>query len=559
MPDYKQILQKVLEIFNKLDTTKKIILGATALTLVVALGIVYKVSSTESSEVLFKNLESKDFAKISAKLDEMGISYKTSGTETIFVKPEDRDKVVVSLAQDNLIPQGIHGWELFDEEKWTEGKVEKDIKKQRAIMGTLSKMLMSIKSIEKAQVNIAFPEEGYFEDNSDKTTAAVLLEYAPGVEQLKRKEVEGIVTLVSRAVPGLKKEDVSVAGPDGQLLNAFPSDAEKEQSELNIVERKLKIQETQRLKMLRDIQHSLDRQFPGRADIVRLDLQLRWDKETIDKTEVSPVVVTPDNPATPYSERQTVPSLTVSESDEKENFNGEGWTPEGPAGAESNIPPGYMDKDNIHSTYHREKHVKNNEFNKSYHTIEKQPWEKAKVTLAVILDGKWEKKGVRKDGTGYVREYHAVSDEDIAKVTDVLKKAIEYNVARGDQISVKAIQKDRTKEHEEEDDVLQKKRTFRRMLMGSLIGLIIVISTILMVQIFRREMEKRRRRKEEELAAQQQMMREAALRAIEDEGVEVELSLEERARREMIENAISLAKDRPEEVAQLIRTWLAEE
>ena len=80
-----------------------------------------------------------------------------------------------------------------------------------------------------------------------------------------------------------------------------------------------------------------------------------------------------------------------------------------------------------------------------------------------------------------------------------------------------------------------------------------------MYRFCRREIEKGRRVREEELAAQQQMMSEAALRAIEDEGVEVELSLEERARREMIENAISLAKDRPEEVAQLIRTWLAEE
>ena len=51
---------------------------------------------------------------------------------------------------------------------------------------------------------------------------------------------------------------------------------------------------------------------PDRADIVRLDLQLRWDKETIDKTVVEPVVMVPDNPATPYSELVTKDALTVS-------------------------------------------------------------------------------------------------------------------------------------------------------------------------------------------------------------------------------------------------------
>ena len=55
------------------------------------------------------------------------------------------------------------------------------------------------------------------------------------------------------------------------------------------------------------------------------------------------------------------------------------------------------------------------------------------------------------------------------------------------------------------------------------------------------------------------MMREAALRAIEEEGVEVEASLEERARQEMLANAINLVKDKPEDVTRLLRTWLSEE
>ncbi|MDH4263078.1 MAG: flagellar basal-body MS-ring/collar protein FliF [Spirochaetia bacterium] len=560
MPDFKQIFQKILEIVNKLDTTKKIIVGAVALTMAASVVIVVSVSSVDSREVLFKNMETKDFAKITSKLDEMGIAYKSSGTNAIFVKPADRDRIIVSLAQENLIPQGVHGWEIFDEEKWSETKIEKDVKKQRAVMGALSKMLTSIKSIEKAQVNIAFPEPGFFEDNAEHITAAVLLEYAPGVEQLKRKEIEGIVTLVSRAVAGLKKEDVSVAGPNGELLNAFPDEIDKQQSELSLVEKKLKIQETERIKMLKDIQKALEYTFGAdRADIVRLDLQIRWDKETIDKTVVEPVTMVPDNPATPYSELVTKDALTVSRKKVTESFKGRGWTPEGPAGAESNVPPGYMDKDTQHSEYNKEENIENNEFNKSIHKIEKQPWEKSRVTLAVILDGRWEKKGINKDGTGYIREYHPVSDEDIAKVTDVLKKAIEYNVSRADQISVKHIQKDRSKEHEEEDEILKKRRAFRKMLVTSLVAVASIVVLVLIVQLFRRELEKSRRAREEELAAQQQMMREAALRAIEDEGIEVELSLEERARREMIENAISLAKDRPEEVAQLIRTWLAEE
>ena len=65
--------------------------------------------------------------------------------------------------------------------------------------------------------------------------------------------------------------------------------------------------------------------------------------------------------------------------------------------------------------------------------------------------------------------------------------------------------------------------------------------------------------REEQLALDQQRMREAALRAAEEEGIDVELSLEEKARMELQENAVSLAKERPDDVAKLLRTWLAEE
>ena len=55
------------------------------------------------------------------------------------------------------------------------------------------------------------------------------------------------------------------------------------------------------------------------------------------------------------------------------------------------------------------------------------------------------------------------------------------------------------------------------------------------------------------------MMREAALRVMEEGGADVELSLDEKLRKELLENAINLAKEKPEDVAQLLRTWLSEE
>ena len=80
-----------------------------------------------------------------------------------------------------------------------------------------------------------------------------------------------------------------------------------------------------------------------------------------------------------------------------------------------------------------------------------------------------------------------------------------------------------------------------------------------MAKAIEREMARRRRLREEELIKQQEALRMAALKAAEQESMTTELSPEERARLELQENAARAAKERPEEVAKLIRTWLNEE
>ena len=68
-----------------------------------------------------------------------------------------------------------------------------------------------------------------------------------------------------------------------------------------------------------------------------------------------------------------------------------------------------------------------------------------------------------------------------------------------------------------------------------------------------------RRISEEKRAIEQSMLRENAIRQAEEQNIEVSMSVEERKRLELQEHAINMAKEHPEDVAQLIRTWLREE
>ena len=564
MPDFKAILEKAKELFDKLNLLQRLIIGGVAVVVIAALILVGTISSDKGMVVLATDLQPSDFASITSKLKDLGHTFKTSETHTIFIPVESKNEVLMILAQEDILPKGIPGYELFDLDNWSETKFEKDIKKQRALMGEISRTLETLRAIKKAKVLISFPPDELFEDKILPTTAAIQLHYKAGYEKLRRKEIEGIMTLVSRAVPGLKKENVSISGPDGELINDFDNEADRSQRRLKEVNEKLKIQEKERLKVLNDISASLEdiygsSLYGDRFDVIRLDIKLRWDEEEIEKSEVAPVIMTPDDPKTPYSERVVKDSLEVSSKIVTEKFEGSGFTPEGPAGTEPNIPPGYKDRDYQKAKYTKQENIKNNEFNKTHRKIKKQPWEYQKVNLAVVLDGRWERIGEREDGRGYERRYISVSQEELQSMSDLLKKAIGYDIARGDQISIKHLQKDRSKQFELEDSELRKAKLRQRLMLWAFVSLLFIVLATVIFHAIRREVERRRRLREEELAAQQQMMREAALRAIEEEGVELEPSLEERARKEMLANAINMVRNRPQDVTQLLRTWLSEE
>jgi flagellar M-ring protein FliF len=90
-------------------------------------------------------------------------------------------------------------------------------------------------------------------------------------------------------------------------------------------------------------------------------------------------------------------------------------------------------------------------------------------------------------------------------------------------------------------------------------GLTLLLIGFIIFRTVQREMEKRRRLAEEERARREQALRESAIAEAEQEGVDVSISVEERTRMELMESVMNMAKEHPEDCAQLLRTWLLED
>jgi len=331
-----------------------------------------------------------------------------------------------------------------------------------------------------------------------------------------------------------------------------------------MLEHRRKLEERARVKLLKDIREGLERIYSeDRIQIVRLNMDFNWDKISEEQEEYTPIEMERDNPATPYSERKVQDSLVISEKDTSEHFQGHGWNPEGPAGTEGNKPPGYKASDDQFSQYDKKENIKNHALNKTMRKIQRDPYDITKISVAIAIDGQQDLPRLPDgdydlDPTKQPVQV-TLKPEELKKAENIVKKAINFNEARGDQVAVENIMFDRNNYWNSIREEYRRKEQMKKLLLAALIGVIALFLGFILFRTITKEIERRRRIREEQLALEQQRMREAALRAAEEEGIDVELSLEEKARMELQQSAINLAKERPDDVAQLLRTWLAEE
>lgn len=562
MPEgLKNIFNKLVEVWNKLDTTKKITLGIVLAVVVGAFAFIGSYSKKPAMEVLYDNLSASDYAAITKFLEASGYEWKGTGTSTIYVNGLKRQEIITKLAQENLIPAGVEGWEIFNMSRWDETTFDKNVKLHRAIKGSLEQMLMTLDFVKSARVELAIPQRNNFLTDTEPVKASVVLTLKPGVETITRKQVMGIKNLIFRAVPNLKRENITITDNYGKEF-VEPDEIDEEQRKLEIVEKKKEIEEKERKKWLNEIQQSLYEFYTSdRISIIRVALTINWDEVKEKQHLVEPVEAEPENPDTPYPDRKLMPggTLIISENARNERFRGNGFTPGGPTGTEQELPPGYRDLDYQRAEYGNNDVIRNYDYNRIEKQINRQPWEERARSIAVAVDGKWIKKGIKEDGSGYIREYIPPTKEELKTIEKLLKASILYKASRGDQIVVEHLQKDRTAQFEKEDEELRQKLMMQRLLIVSGISIVAFFLLYLLYRAIKNEIARRRRLREEELAAQQQLMREAALRVADEGAAEVELSIDEKARRELLENAINLAREKPDEVAKLLRTWLNEE
>lgn len=565
MQDFiNKLISQVKNIFSKTTKVQKaIVIGI----LVVALGAIIAtivLSSRRTGTLLFqKALSQEDARNVMSVLDASNIKYQYRNGFITLNSQSDRAKAELELVKEGKMPASLDGWELFDSPRIGITDVELDINKRRSLTKAITQLLTKLEFVQEATVDLAFPKKEYLTDVDAPVTASVVIKAEPFKEEVLRdpKTVRGLQRLIAMGVDKLQPEFVTITDSVGLVLTDFTDEAAN--LKLKVAQEELKIVDRERKKIENKIREALGRIYANRVETT-IALELIWDEVTITNNSVMPIVLKEDDPSTPYDDSIITNKVQVSSRTVTEDWKGQQFIPQGAAGAEENVPPGYKDKTDRWQTYTKTDTQDNYELSKRYEAIKKGSYQIGKISAAVALDGRWTRvydaKGepVITNGTSYVREYHPVSAEEIRNVTSWVQTAIGYNMKRGDQVSVTHLQFDHWDRFEAEDARIMRNSFIKKTLVIAMISLLVLFILVLIVRAIQKELARRRRLREEELERKQMEMRRQAMMNVNEEPIS-EMNLEDAARKKLMEEVIRVSHERPEDVAQLLRTWMADD
>ena len=567
MPNFAEIFKNIVEFFTKLTMMQKLMAGGIVVVVIAAiLGLSMFSGQSTYSFLYSKPLAPEEYAKVTKALEGMSVQFKTKDDQFILVKDEEEAQTYrMKLGQAGIIPDSVKGYELFDIQSFTITDFERDVNLQRAIRGQIIKHLKRLDDIEDVSVEISFPKETLYSDKESPITASVIIKPREGVDLNQNKaKVKGIVNLVSKGIPGLSPDNITVADTQGNILSDLlvPNDLS---DAMMLAREQLRVLERERTRLIARIRNDLDKTGMSDRLMISADIEFDWTKKTMQGDYIVPTYEKKDNPMTPYDDSKTVLTISESEKTTEEKLDSSSYLPEGAPGVDNNIPGGLKDLVDHFNKYIKNERILNNAHSSEKVEEVKAPYELKRLTVSVAIDGVW--KVVRNDagdeivtnGGEIARVYTPVGSDELKTFQSLVEAAVGYNASRGDVVNVRHLPFDHRLEFENDDAKIRGRVQLRRTLIAAIIVLFFLFIGTLVYRVLAREMERRRRLREEELARQQQAMREAALRAAEEESATVELSIEEKARMELLENAINLSRERPEDVARLIKTWLAEE
>ena len=525
-------VRRITDAFRSFTPGQKAVTFAAVIALAVGAYFFATWASQPTYSILFNNLSTKDASAIVQSLQKSGTKYQLANDgQTVMVPQDQVNDLRLSLSGQGLPGDAGTGYALLDQQGITTSDFMQHTNYQRALEGELSNTIKSIDGVEAATVHLVIPQKDVFADDQDKPTASVLVA-SKETEPLSGQQVQAIVHLVASSVEGLDPTEVTVAGADGKILSTGGGEAVGTGGDNSNDAQTLAFQN----RMNTSLQNMLDSVVgPGHA-VVTTTAVMDYDQtQTTTKT---------------YNSDPSLPAL--SESNSREAYNGAGNCAGGVLGPDNISGPGCTTGTTGTGQYENSQSVKNNAINETQEVRKSAPGSIKKMNVAVLLDST------------------TAGTIDPAQVQQLVSAAAGIDATRGDTIAVSAMPFDNSAAKAAQQALNAAALADQSAKQMSLIKTG-ALGAVVLALIFLAWRASRRSKKRKALSPEERKHLEDMQAALEQQRL-IELNeaipaqmleaapdtySDGEAREERVREIEQMVKDQPDEMAVLLRGWLA--
>ncbi|MDP9418468.1 MAG: flagellar M-ring protein FliF [Actinomycetota bacterium] len=531
-------LQRGTTTFSSFTAGQKAVTVLGLIALVIGGVFFFRWASTPAYAPLYTNLAPSDGSAIVEKLAAAGTPYKlANGGGTILVPRDSVYDLRLQMSGEGLPAGDDSGYSLLDKQGLSTSEFRQRVDYQRALEGELNNTLKAIDGVENAIVRLAMPEKDVFADDDGKPTASVLIKTQLGRE-LTSQQVRGVVHLVASSVEDLDPGSVTVTDATGKVLSNG--------SEGGIVgagDERAEQTQAYEQRVGRSLESMLERVVGAGNAVVRVTADLDYDAR--------------ESKSEQYTRADTPPLASQTET---ERFEGAGGNPvggviggSGVLGPDGRPLQGGAAGAGQAGNYVNEKETVDNAVNKTTEIRKAAPGAVRRMTVAVLLNTQ------------------AAGNVDPAAVTRTVSSAVGIDRRRGDQVVVDRMAFDTTAAEQAKKDLAdaqeaEKKRGLMSQIKTGALALLVLLVVLFAWLSGRKKKSGQARRVEIELLQEERRELEAARERLALEHAQNLRAIESAVAPAPVDDASVAARDeigqlvesQPDEVAQLLRGWLAD-
>ena len=413
------VIEQIQQIFRGMPLSRKIAIGILILLMAAGFTAMFIWANKTEYKAAYTELTEDDAADVVAKIKELKIPYKIKGGGSIVMVPASKVyDVRLDLAKDG-IPKGSGvGYEIFDKTDFGTSEFVQKINRKRALQGELARTISAFDEVKNAKVMIVLPKDSVFVEETKLPSASILLELKNDIDEEK---VAAIAHLVASSIQDLTPKRITIVDTAGRILFEGKSEAEKARIKAkNLADAQYNYKVRFEANLADRIQTMLERIVGKDKAIVRVTAEMDFSTNNVNEEIYDPL------------ERET--KFIRSEKNLAEISSTPVQQQGTPSSVNPVVPAGGKAGSNGMQKVNKKNDTINYELSRRTSNTVKPMAVLSRLSVAAVVDGNYQYK-TDKDGNR-VRTYVPRSKAEMQQFSDLVTKAMGYDQARQDQVSM---------------------------------------------------------------------------------------------------------------------------